>query len=60
MIRADRYLMYYRHVPGAITRMLSRPIILPLVRASIGALNWLAGRFGNKMVVVATRNEDGA
>jgi SAM-dependent methyltransferase len=54
-IRASRYLMYYRHVPGAITRTLSRPLLLPLVRASIDALNWIAGRFGNKMVVVATR-----
>jgi SAM-dependent methyltransferase len=59
MIRADRYLMYYRHVPGAITRLLSRPLILPLMLASIRALNWIAGRFGNKMVVIATREELG-
>lgn len=59
IVRVDRYLMYYRHVPGATTRLLSRPRVLPLSRASIRALNWLAGRFGNKMVVVATRDRDG-
>jgi SAM-dependent methyltransferase len=60
VVRAERYLMYYRHVPGATTRLLSHPAILPFVRATSGMLNWLGGRYGNKMVVVATRNREGA
>ena len=58
IVRADRYLMYYGHVPGPVTRLLSRPIVLPLLQGSIRLLNWLAGRLGNKMVVVATRKRD--
>lgn len=55
IVRAERYAMYYRHVPGRITSWLSRGQVL---RASV--LGWrlanrVAGRFGNKLTVVAIR-----
>ena len=50
-----RYLMYYRHEPGRILRLLSRPGFFPLARTSWRAANALIGRFGNKMTVVAER-----
>lgn len=53
--RADRYFMYYPHHPGAAFRLLSRPLIFPIVRGSWRLANALLGRFGNKMVVVAER-----
>jgi glycosyltransferase involved in cell wall biosynthesis/SAM-dependent methyltransferase len=55
--RAERYLMYYPHHPGAVFSLLSRPFIFPLVRVGWQVANALLGRFGNKMVVVAERRD---
>ena len=54
---AQRYAMYYRHHPGAISRLLSLPVIFPVVSRGWRILNALVGRFGNKMVVVAERTQ---
>ena len=56
---AQRYVMYYRHELGSIFRALSRRGIVPLVlvRAGWRAVNALIGRAGNKLVVVAERED---
>jgi glycosyltransferase involved in cell wall biosynthesis/SAM-dependent methyltransferase len=55
VLRAERYAMYYPHHPGAIFRLLSRPVIYPVVRFGWRLADRLIGRFGNKLVVVAER-----
>lgn len=55
LLLAQRYAMYYRHQPGSWFQALSRPAILPFVRAAWRAANALFGRAGNKMVVIAER-----
>ena len=57
-LRAGRYLMYYRHEPGRVFGLLSLPGLFLLARTSWRAGNAVVGRFGNKMTVVA-RREDG-
>ena len=56
-VRAERYLMYYKHEPGALFRQLSRPMILPLVKRAYRAANAVGGDLGNKLTVQALRNE---
>ena len=54
-IRAERYAVYYKHEPGRVMALLSRPRLLPLV---VGAVRWFnrrLGRHGNKLTVVAER-----
>lgn len=51
----QRYAMYYRHEPGSIFRALSRRRVFPLARVAWRVGNFIVGRFGNKMVVVAER-----
>jgi SAM-dependent methyltransferase len=51
----DRYLMYYKHEPGSVFRLLSRGPLFPLARLSWRTGNAVMGRFGNKMTVVGRR-----
>ncbi len=60
VLRAERYAMYYPHHPGAAFDLLSRPVVFPIVRAGWRLANALFGRFGNKMVVVAERDQSAA
>jgi glycosyltransferase involved in cell wall biosynthesis/SAM-dependent methyltransferase len=60
VLRAERYAMYYPHHPGAVFSLLSRPIVFPIVRAGWHLANALLGRFGNKMVVLAERDQPAA
>ena len=60
VLKAERYAMYYPHRPGAKFRLLSRPPLFAIVRGSWRLANALIGRFGNKMVVVAERNDTGS
>jgi ubiquinone/menaquinone biosynthesis C-methylase UbiE len=55
IVRADRYAMYYHHVPGRLTKLLSRPMVLPLAIAWWRFANRIVGRFGNKLTIVALR-----
>jgi SAM-dependent methyltransferase/uncharacterized protein YbaR (Trm112 family) len=55
VIAAERYAMYYQHVPGRVMRLLSRGPILPVAVASWRVANRVIGRFGNKLNIVATR-----
>ena len=57
-LRSRRYALYYRHEPGRITRLLSRPWILPLAIVGHRLLDAALGRVGNKLVVVAERKAD--
>lgn len=59
VLRADRYAMYYPHRPGAGIRFLSLPLVYPVVRAGWRLANMFLAKVGNKMVVVAQRDEPG-
>jgi hypothetical protein len=56
VLRAERYVMYYPHRPGRLSRLLSGPITFPIARTTWRLANALIGRHGNKMVVVAERS----
>ncbi len=53
--RARRYLMYYRHEPGSIMRLASRPIASAAYRALASLADAAIGRWGNKLQVTAAR-----
>jgi SAM-dependent methyltransferase len=55
VVRAERYGMLYRHHPGASSRFLSRPRVLPVAVGSLRVANAVAGSLGNKMTVQAVR-----
>lgn len=55
VLEAQRYAMFYRHVPGLPTHVLSTPLALPLAVAASRFANSVVGRAGNKLVVQATR-----
>jgi SAM-dependent methyltransferase len=55
IVRAERYGMLYRHHPGAPSRLLSRPRLLPPTVAALRAANAIAGSLGNKLTVQAVR-----
>jgi len=55
IVRADRYVMYYRHVPGWVTSFLSRRPLLPVAVLGWRLANRIVGRFGNKLTIVAVR-----
>jgi ubiquinone/menaquinone biosynthesis C-methylase UbiE/uncharacterized protein YbaR (Trm112 family) len=54
-VQPHRYAMYYRHWPGSAMKLLSAPLLLPLVKATFNMVNGVAGRFGNKLTVQALR-----
>ena len=55
VVQAERYAMYYRHVPGWAMGLLSRQPLLPLAVLGWRLANGLVGRFGNKLTVVGLR-----
>ncbi len=55
VVRAQRYAMYYRHVPGRLFTALSLPLLFPLTRSGWRVANRLVGRWGNKVTVQAVR-----
>jgi SAM-dependent methyltransferase len=56
VVGAERYAMFYRHVPGPAMRFMSRPRSQPAARAAIRAFNSVLGGLGNKLAVRAVRN----
>ena len=50
-----RYGMYYRHIPGTVTQVLSRRRLYPAGTAAFLAVNRLGGGAGNKLAVQARR-----
>ena len=55
IVRADRYAMYYKHVPGRATSLLSRRPALAVAEIVWRLANRALGRFGNKLTIVAVR-----
>jgi ubiquinone/menaquinone biosynthesis C-methylase UbiE/uncharacterized protein YbaR (Trm112 family) len=55
VIGAERYAMLYRHEPGPVSRLLSRPALLEPGLELLAAANRRIGRFGNKLSVRAVR-----
>ncbi|MEX0631022.1 MAG: class I SAM-dependent methyltransferase [Chloroflexota bacterium] len=60
IIRADRYAMYYHHVPGPLTHFLSGRLLLPIAVLAWRIANRIVGRFGNKLTIVAVRQSNQA
>jgi SAM-dependent methyltransferase len=54
-VRAERYLMYYRHEPGRWMRAASRPGALRAYAAATSLADAALGRWGNKLQVTARR-----
>lgn len=54
-VEARRYLIYYRHEPGAIMRLASRPVAKQAYRAAVSLADAAVGRWGNKLQVTARR-----
>ncbi len=54
-VQAHRYLMYYRHEPGAFMRAASRPVANRLYRGGRALADAALGRWGNKLQVTAVR-----
>ena len=55
ILESQRYGMYYRHEPGRMVRLLSYRGLCTVSKASFRLANSVAGRFGNKLAVVAIR-----
>jgi ubiquinone/menaquinone biosynthesis C-methylase UbiE/uncharacterized protein YbaR (Trm112 family) len=53
--RAERYAMVYRHEAGAVSRLLSRPHLMPIAARAVRGLDPLGARVGNKLTVQAVR-----
>jgi SAM-dependent methyltransferase len=53
--RAQRYLTYYKHEPGAAMRLASRPMLRTVYRGAVTAADRAIGRWGNKLQVTAVR-----
>lgn len=54
---AQRYLMYYKHEPGAAMRFASRPFMRDLYRGAVTLADATVGRWGNKLQVTAVRKK---
>lgn len=54
-MHAERYAMYYRHVPGQAMSLLSRRPLLTLAVLGWRLANSIVGRFGNKLTIIAIR-----
>ncbi|HJQ75025.1 MAG TPA: methyltransferase domain-containing protein [Gaiellaceae bacterium] len=57
VVKSERYAMVYRHEPGRAARILSRPGLRTLTRATLGAFNTVAGGLGNKLTLQAIRKD---
>jgi SAM-dependent methyltransferase len=57
--RSERYLLYHGHEPGRPARLLSRPSLFPAFKACLGAVDVVAGRWGNKLCVTGIRAPEG-
>jgi glycosyltransferase involved in cell wall biosynthesis/uncharacterized protein YbaR (Trm112 family)/2-polyprenyl-3-methyl-5-hydroxy-6-metoxy-1,4-benzoquinol methylase len=57
IVKSERYAMLYRHEPGKVSRLLSRPGVFALARSGLRLLNAVAGGHGNKMTLQAVRRQ---
>lgn len=58
VLRSQRYAMVYRHHPGRLFTLLSRPSLLTLSKRGWRAANLVLGPVGNKLAIVAERRPD--
>jgi SAM-dependent methyltransferase len=58
-VKSGRYFMYYKHEPGRLVRVASRPPAARAYRAAVRAADAAIGRWGNKVQVTATRRAAG-
>jgi ubiquinone/menaquinone biosynthesis C-methylase UbiE len=56
VVHAERYGLFYRHEPGRLVRVMSRPVLLDGAVAGLRLVNAIGGRFGNKLALVAVRS----
>jgi ubiquinone/menaquinone biosynthesis C-methylase UbiE len=54
-VSPHRYVMWYRHAPGHVVRLLSRPGLRQLGTAGFTIANYIIGSRGNKLAVQARR-----
>jgi SAM-dependent methyltransferase len=54
-VHASRYVMYYHHVPGRLMTFLSGRRLLSSTIVGWRIANWIVGRAGNKVTLVAVR-----
>lgn len=57
VLRNERYAMYYQHQPGRLSRILSQPTVLFILRMAFPVVNRFIGGIGNKLTIQAVRNE---
>jgi uncharacterized protein YbaR (Trm112 family) len=57
VIRSQRYAMFYRHHPGRLFALFSQPRLLAATVRSWRAANFVFGRVGNKLAILAERRE---
>jgi ubiquinone/menaquinone biosynthesis C-methylase UbiE len=55
IVNSQRYVMYYRHQPGRVFRLLSTRPMLPAARMAHHLANGMIGHWGNKLTVQAVR-----
>ncbi len=53
--RTQRYLLYYKHEPGTLMRLASRPVGDVAYRSAVRLTDAALGRWGNKLQVTAVR-----
>jgi len=58
IVKSERYAMLYRHEPGMVSRLLSRPGLFGVARNGLRLLNAVLGAHGNKMTLQAVRRRD--
>jgi SAM-dependent methyltransferase len=58
VVHSERYGMYYRHEPGLPMQILSLPLLFPVARSALRALNRVVGPAGNKLAVTAVRRSE--
>lgn len=57
IVKSERYAMIYRHEPGKVSRLLSRPGLFGVTRGGLRLFNAVAGEHGNKLTLQAVRRE---
>jgi ubiquinone/menaquinone biosynthesis C-methylase UbiE/uncharacterized protein YbaR (Trm112 family) len=55
VVHRARYGMYYRHKPGRFFRILSSPVLFPVVKTAFRSANAAFGQLGNKLTIQAVQ-----
>jgi ubiquinone/menaquinone biosynthesis C-methylase UbiE len=57
IVRNERYGLYYRHIPGRVSKLLSTKPLMPAAKLAVRAFNTVGGSIGNKSTVQAVRRD---